>query len=398
MMKYNAPLLCTVTAAVAAMGLMPAAPAQAYDLKPVYENLKLERPVSLVIPPDGSSRQFLVQQRGKILILPKDEAGSEAKTFLDFTDRKMEAKDGQFEEGLLGLAFHPQFKENRKFYVYYSQQDMKRSVISEIQVTAEDPDKADLSTERILLEIPQPFWNHNSGNLLFGPEGYLYIGSGDGGKRDDITRTAQNTFSLNGKILRIDVNTKQGSRQYGIPQDNPYAGQVGSREEVYALGLRNPWGIHFDEAGNFWVADVGQDIWEEINIVEKGGNYGWSFREGARPFPIRTDAPPQDAKFIEPIHEYSHVDGISITGGFVYRGKALSKLIGKYVYGDWGSGRIWALKYDADAKKAVDNEKLIETELDAKGKGRVQPAAFAEDLNGEVLVLDWNGKLFRIVE
>ena len=184
----------------------------------------------------------------------------------------MEAKDGQFEEGLLGLAFHPQFKENRKFYVYYSQQDMKRSVISEIMASAEDPDKADLSTERILLEIPQPFWNHNSGNLLFGPEGYLYIGSGDGGKRDDITRTAQNTFSLNGKILRIDVNTKQGSRQYGIPQDNPYAGQVGAREEVYALGLRNPWGIHFDGAGQFWVAGVGQDIWEEINIVEKGSN------------------------------------------------------------------------------------------------------------------------------
>ncbi|TLD70359.1 PQQ-dependent sugar dehydrogenase [Phragmitibacter flavus] len=395
-MKYD--VLCSVVLAVGLMASPSLVEAQSYKVEPAFPNLVLERPVSLVVAPDGSGRQFLVQQRGKILILPKDEAGSEAKVFLDFTDRKMEAKDGLFEEGLLGLAFHPKFKENGKFYVYYSQQDLKRSVISELQVSKEDADKVDASSERILMEIPQPFWNHNSGNLTFGPDGYLYIGSGDGGKRDDITRAAQNAFSLLGKVLRIDVNGKQGSRQYAIPKDNPYAGQVGAREEVFALGIRNPWGMSFDEAGNLWVADVGQDIWEEINIVEKGGNYGWSFREGARPFALRTDAPPQGAQFIDPIHEYSHAEGISITGGFVYRGKKLSKLVGSYVYGDWGSGRIWALKYDVAAKKKVGNEKLFESELDAKGKGRVQPTAFCEDVNGELLILDWNGKLFRLVE
>lgn len=397
-MKYNNNILCSAMVAVGLLSSPLMVGAQSYKLEPAFPNLALERPVSLVVAADGSGRQFLVQQRGKILILPKDEGGAEAKVFLDFTDRQMEAKDGQFEEGLLGLAFHPKFKDNGKFYVCYSQQDFKRSVISELQVAKDDADKADVSTERVLLEIPQPYWNHNGGNLVFGKDGLLYIGVGDGGKRDDITRTAQNKFSLQGKILRIDVNGKQGNRQYAIPADNPFAGQVGAREEVFALGLRNPWGISFDEAGNLWVADVGQDIWEEINIVEKGGNYGWSYREGARPFAIRTDAPPQDAQFIDPVHEYSHADGISITGGFVYAGKKLPKLVGKYVYGDWGSGRIWALQYDVAAKKKGENEKLFETELDAKGKGRVQPTAFCQDVNGEVVVLDWNGKLFRLAE
>lgn len=397
-MKIKYTTLCSVLAVAIGGGWVNSRGVEAYDLVPVFQNLEIERPVQIISPPDGSGRQFLVQQRGKILILPKDREASQAALFLDFTDRKMEAKDGLFEEGLLGLAFHPKFKENGKFYVFYSQQDLKRSVISEIKVSADHADKADLSTERILLEMPQPFWNHNGGNLLFGSDGFLYIGVGDGGRRDDVTRTAQNVFSLSGKILRIDVDSKQGSREYGVPSDNPYVGKPGARDEIYALGIRNPWGISFDKAGNFWVADVGQDIWEEVNIVEKGGNYGWSFREGARTFAVRTDAPPQDAKFIDPIHEYSHAEGISITGGFVYEGKKLSKLAGSYIYGDWGSGRIWALKYDVKAGKKVANELLIKPEVDAKGKARVQPTAFCEDADGEVLVLDWNGKIFRLTE
>ena len=364
-------------------------------LTPAYTQVALDKPVAGTIPPDGSNRIFLVQQRGKIVVLPKDEAGADAKVFLDFTDRKMEAKDGTFEEGLLGLAFHPKFSENGKFYVYYSQQDIKRSVISEFQVSKENPDKADLSTERILLEVPQPFWNHNSGNLLFGPDGFLYIAFGDGGKRDDVTRTAQNVFSLMGKVLRIDVDSKQGNRAYGIPSDNPLVGTPGARDEIYALGLRNPWGLSFEKDGTFWLSDVGQDIWEEVNIITKGGNYGWSFREGARPFALRTDAPPADAKFIDPVHEYSHADGISITGGFVYDGKKLPELKGAYIYGDWGSGRIWALKYDKAVKKVISNELLVQPETDAKGKARVQPAAFVEDADKEILVLDWNGKVYR---
>jgi glucose/arabinose dehydrogenase len=256
----------------------PAAPPSDYKLEPAFTKIQVHRPVAIVIPPDGSNRLFLVQQRGKILILPKDESTSEAKVFLDFTDRKMEAPKGDFEMGLLGLAFHPKFAENRKFYVYYTGSDMMRSIISELHVSKDDPSKADLSTERVLLEQPQPFWNHNCGNLLFGPDGYLYIPFGDGGKRDDATRGAQNMFMLLGKVLRIDVDHKQGSRQYGIPEDNPFVKVEGARPEIWALGLRNPWGIHFDQDGNFWLADVGQDIWEEVNLIEKGGNYGWSFR------------------------------------------------------------------------------------------------------------------------
>lgn len=367
------------------------------QLVPTFEKVATERPISVVIPPDGTNRLFLVQQRGKILILPEDESGAEAKVFLDFTDRKMEANEqAQFEEGLLGLVFAPDFAKSGKFYVCYSQQDLKRSVYSEIRVSKDDPDKADLSTERIILEIPQPFWNHNSGNMLFGKDGFLYLAVGDGGKRDDVTRTAQNLFMLNGKILRIDPSKPQGSRQYSVPQDNPFVGKDGVRDEIWAYGLRNPWGIAFEEDGTFWCADVGQDVWEEIDLIEKGGNYGWSFREGARPFPLRPDAPPAGFTYIEPIHEYPHSDGISITGGFVYRGSKVPALKGAYIYGDWGFGRIWALRYDKAAKKVLSNELIYEAARDEKGKGLMKPNAFCEDLNGEILVLDWGGKLLRI--
>ena len=189
---------------------------------------------------------------------------SEAPVFLDISDRKLATPKGEFEMGLLGLAFHPKFTENGKFYIYYTRTDMMRSIISEMQVSKSDPSKADMATERILLEQPQPFWNHNCGNLLFGPDGYLYIPFGDGGKRDDAVRSAQNMFNLLGKVLRIDVNRTQGSRAYGIPADNPYPEREGIRPEIWACGVRNPMGHHFDEDGNFWLADVGQDIWEEV--------------------------------------------------------------------------------------------------------------------------------------
>jgi glucose/arabinose dehydrogenase len=377
----------------------PAAPPSDYKLEPAFTKIQVHRPVAIVIPPDGSNRLFLVQQRGKILILPKDESTSEAKVFLDFTDRKMEAPKGDFEMGLLGLAFHPKFAENRKFYVYYTGSDMMRSIISELHVSKDDPSKADLSTERVLLEQPQPFWNHNCGNLLFGPDGYLYIPFGDGGKRDDATRGAQNMFMLLGKVLRIDVDHKQGSRQYGIPEDNPFVKVEGARPEIWALGLRNPWGIHFDQDGNFWLADVGQDIWEEVNLIEKGGNYGWSFREGARPFPLRTDPPPADAKFIDPIFEYAHSEGISITGGFVYRGEKLPKLKGAYLCGDWGLGGMWALWLDKGTKKLAKSEKIFQAPIDPKdpkARASIKPTGICEDASKEVLVLDWNGAIYRM--
>jgi glucose/arabinose dehydrogenase len=386
-------------AAVALPTICAAAEAPKVQLTPVFEKVQMtvERPISVVIPPDGSNRLFLVQQRGKILVLPKDESSADAKVFLDFTERKMEANEqAKFEEGLLGLAFAPDFAKSGKFYVCYSQQDIKRSVYSEFKVSKDDPNKADMASERILLEVPQPFWNHNSGNMLFGPDGYLYLSFGDGGKRDDATRSAQNLFMLLGKVLRIDPSKPSGNRGYTVPQDNPFVGKDGVRDEIWAYGLRNPWGISFDEEGTFWLADVGQDVWEEVNLIEKGGNYGWSFREGARPFPLRTDAPPAGFTYIDPIHEYAHSDGISITGGFVYRGEKVPALKGAYIYGDWGFGRIWALKYDKAAKKVISNELIYEAARDAKGKGLMKPNAFCEDQNKEILVLDWGGKILRV--
>lgn len=368
----------------------PASAEDAIRLEPVWSKVKVERPVTIQIPPDGSGRYFLVQQTGKILILPKDSVnGTEAETFIDFSKRMSVEND--FEEGLLGLAFHPKFKENGKYYVNYSRQDPKQSVVSEITASPGD----DLATERVLLTVPQPFWNHNSGNLIFGPDGMLYLSFGDGGKRDDPYRLAQNPFDFHGKILRVDVNTRTGGRQYGVPADNPFVNKEGVLPEIWALGLRNPWGLYIDEkTGVFWCADVGQDLWEEVNIIEKGGNYGWNFREGNRPFQLRKDAPPQDAKFIEPIVEYSRDQGISITGGFVYRGKALPELEGHYIYGDWGSGRVWAVTYDHVAKKAGEPRLLLNP---AGNPNYVKPTAFCPDENGEILVLDWNGGIYKVL-
>jgi glucose/arabinose dehydrogenase len=366
-----------------------------------FASLTTDRPIAVVIPDDGTRRQFLALQRGKVLILPKDDSSAEAKTFLDFTTREMEAKDGLFEEGINGLAFHPKFRENGLFYVAYTQQKPKRKVISELKVSASDPNKADTTSERVLLEIPLVNWNHHGGNILFGKDGFLYIGTGDNSKRNDELHLANNNASLNGKILRIDVNTREFHNAYGIPADNPYANGVNAQPQIYASGIRNPWGLSVDEKGRLWCADVGQDLWEEINWIKNGGNYGWSFREGARQFPLRTDAPPEGTKFIDPIFEYNHGEGLSITGGFVYRGNRFPELKGAYIYGDFIIGKIWALKV-SDEGKVLSNELLYTSPqtppADPKKKPAVliKPTAFCEDADGEILVLDWNGTVQRV--
>lgn len=372
-------------------------------LQPIFEKLEVVRPITIAIPADGTKRLFLVQQRGQVRILPKEESGSEAKTFLDLSGRHLEAsKESQFEEGLVGFAFHPQFAKNGKFYLYYTQQDPKRARLSEMRVSADNPDKADPATERVLLEVPLPYWNHHSGNLAFGPDGLLYLSIGDGGGKPggDPLRLAQNLFVLNGKILRLDVDKKTGAREYGIPTDNPLVGKEAVREEIYAYGMRNPWGLSFDARGNLWCADVGQDLWEEIDLIQKGGNYGWSFREGQQKFALRTDEPPTGTAFVEPVYVYDHTQGLSITGGFVYRGSQLPALKDAYLYGDWAFGKVWALKYDAATKKVLSNETLVKSDLDTSGKtpkAHFQPTCFCEDADHEALALDWNGKIFRLV-
>jgi glucose/arabinose dehydrogenase len=371
-------------------------------LNRIYEKVETPFPVALVIPPDGSERQFLALQRGKIVILPKDEQATEAKTFLDLSTRNLEADNGKFEEGLNGLAFHPNFKDNGLFYICYTQQKPKRLVVSEMK-TAAGGETADESTERILLEIPLINWNHHGGNLVFGPDGFLYIGVGDTSKRNDEQRMAQLNAVLVGKVLRIDVNSREYHNAYGIPADNPFADGVNAQPQVYAYGLRNPWGMHFDAKGRLWLADVGQDLWEEINWIVKGGNYGWSYREGSRPFALRQDQPPAEVTLIDPIHEYNHGDGLSITGGITYEGKGVPELAGSYIYGDFVLGKIWALRVN-DAGKTESNQLLYTSPQSPADNPKkkptvlVKPTAFCVDTKGEVLVLDWNGGIYRLAK
>lgn len=365
----------------------------------VYKNIKFKLPVAALYPPDGSNRLFLAEQGGRILILPEDRKNADSyEVFLDISGRDLIAHT--FEEGLLGLAFHPCFKKNRKFYIYYTHQHPKRTILSEFTTFEKNPNRANLSSERKLLEIPQPYWNHNSGNLVFGQDGMLYVAVGDGGKRDDIRRLAQNPFMFNGKVLRIDVDSRSEGIQYGIPDDNPFVGQEGVRAEIWATGLRNPWGIDYDlKTGLFWLADVGQNAVEEVNLVEKGGNYGWSFREGDKRFPGRTDPAPDSAKFVEPVAVYGRPDGTSITGGVVYYGSKFPDLKGQFLYGDWGTGHVWAVAYNQDKKKSHGGKMIFRNNEKGNPKQFIfKPAAFTRDPDGEILVLSWNGGIFEMTK
>lgn len=312
------------------------------------------RPIVLTHADDGSDRVFVAEQHGAVYVFDNDQDVTESKLFLDIRDR-VSYNDNENEEGLLGMAIHPDFKENGEVYIYYSAQDPPHtSVISRFGTSADDPHRADAATEEQLLVIDQPFWNHNGGTIAFGPDGYLYIGLGDGGAANDPYGNAQNLGVLLGSILRIDVDRKgDDGTAYAIPADNPFVDRDGARPEIYAYGVRNVWRLAFDaETGVLWCGDVGQNLWEEIDLIEKGGNYGWNRRESMHPFGAN-GADPND-QMIEPIWEYDHQVGKSITGGLVYRGSRVPKLTGKYVYADYVSGKIWALDYDA-VRGAVKN-------------------------------------------
>jgi glucose/arabinose dehydrogenase len=248
------------------------------------------------------------------------------------------------EEGLLGLAFAPDFTSSHKFYVYYSAGNPRRAVLSRFVA---DGDRADPATEQVLLQIDEPFANHNGGQLAFGPDGYLYVGVGDGGSGGDPMGNGQNVNAILGKVLRIDVS----GAAYTIPPDNPFA-NGGGKPEIFAWGFRNPWRFSFDTATRqLWVADVGQNMWEEVDRVEKGKNYGWNIMEGSHCFKPSSGC---DTSGLElPRAEYSHDEGCSISGGFVYRQGALRELEGWFVYSDFCSGRIWALNTADDASEPV---------------------------------------------
>jgi glucose/arabinose dehydrogenase len=371
-------------------------------------------PETLVPIPDGTGRLLVAEQAGLIHVLDRDGKKSET-PFLDLRQKIVELGKGMEERGLLGLALHPQFKSNHKLYVVYSaprrasapaQWDHTER-LSEFKTAGADSTGADPASERVVLEIDEPDWNHNSGRIAFGPDGYLYWTVGDGGAFNDVGDVArgrghppegngQKLDTLLGKVLRIDVDH---GMPYGIPKDNPFAANKKGLPEIYAYGLRNPWGISFDRGGkhDLIVADVGQDRWEEINVIVNGGNYGWRLREGFEGFDPNTPrtAPTNsvtvgaDGKpFIDPVFAYKTLRGrgtdpdaygVTITGGYVYRGKAFPSLVGKYVFADWS--RSMAIP---------DGTLLVATiPKEAGARWTVQPLALKEFPNGRIKSYIW---------
>lgn len=345
-----------------------------------FPNLQFERPVELTCPKDGSDRIFVIEQRGVIHVFPNQADVDKTEEFLDLRDVVL--REGN-EEGLLGLALHPRFQQNGEFFVYYSTKP-RSSVISRFKVSKDNPQRADRQSEEKLLTIKQPYENHNGGSLRFGPEGFLYIGLGDGGLRDDPHNNGQNLATLLGSILRIDVDRRDADLPYAIPADNPFVGRRDARAEIWAYGFRNVWRLTFDETGQLWAGDVGQDRFEEINLIRRGGNYGWNFREGLHDFQSPAAAKPES--LIDPVVEYFRGQGQSVTGGVVYRGPTLREYEGAYFYGDFQSGNVWALR--ASQGKLVENRQVARTDL--------KIAAFGEDQHKEMYLCAFDGFIYRL--
>ncbi|MBE0644740.1 MAG: PQQ-dependent sugar dehydrogenase [Bacteroidetes bacterium] len=365
------------------LSLIPVLPLHAQlHIENAFPQLSLNRPVDLQQPGDGSGRLFIVEQEGLIRVFMNDAASPSAEVFLDIRDR---VNDGGNEQGLLGLAFHPSFETNGLFFVNYTASNPDRTVIARYMVSATDPMKADPSSELVILTFPQPYTNHNGGQIAFGPDGSLYIGTGDGGSGGDPQNNAQNRSVLLGKMLRIDVDNPQDGKNYGIPFDNPFVGNTeGFAEEIYAWGLRNPWRFSFDPAfGRLWAGDVGQSRFEEVNIIEKGKNYGWRVMEGFACYNPQTGC--DETGLTKPVLEYGRSDGASITGGHVYRGNRVPELTGKYIYADFVTGRIWGLTYNGPVD--FSNELLLNS-----GKNI---AAFGVDAQGELLICSFDGAIYR---
>jgi glucose/arabinose dehydrogenase len=387
-------------------------------------------PVALASPRDDTGRLFIADQVGTIWVLSADGERS-AEPFLDLRDRMVGLNITYDERGLLGLALHPDFAENGRFFVYYSAplrgdapSDWDHtSHLSEFSLSEVGADRADPESERILLQVDQPQSNHNGGQIAFGPDGYLYVPLGDGGGANDTglghppQGNGQDRTTLLGSILRLDVD---GAEPYGVPADNPFSGDQG-REEIYAYGLRNPFRISFDAGGDgqLFAGDVGQNLWEEVDIVSKGSNYGWHIREGFHCFDPEQpgepagqcpDTGPYGEPLVDPILEYSHSLGISVIGGYVYRGSALPELQGHYIFGDWsttfvnGDGKI----LDAVPPASPDSQwEFRPFTIATSDNGQVDDfvLSFGEDTDGELYVLTtgWpgpvrdTGKVYKLV-
>ncbi len=427
--------LCAVfTLAATSFAALAAEGKSGVALKLVVTNLTAP---SVLTDFDGK-RMLVAEQVGPVHLMTPE---GNLKPFADFT-KKLKINFGKFDErGVLGLALHPKFAVNHKFYVCYSAE--KRAGVPEAwdhtmnisEFTAKG-DTGDLSTERIVLQIDQPYFNHNGGRIAFGPDGFLYLGVGDGGHKNDINKddkdkargprgNGQDLNTLLGKIVRIDVDKPAAGKNYGIPMDNPFA-KGGGLPEIYAWGIRNPWGMSFDRGGNreLFEVEVGQSRWEEVNIIVKGGNYGWNLREGAEWFNPKKELTPLEkpyfdpgnAKFVDPILVYGNLAGFpqdgkgrSVTGGYVYRGKALPQLTGKYVFADWSKnmglpqGVLYVAAKGADGKWTLDH---LEPESHTGQGIGAYVWAFGEDKDGELYVLtnqtgalgNNSGKIWKLVK
>lgn len=391
MLKFNqTPSFLIALVAVLATTLnVPTAEAEKPNIAIVraFPKIKFTRPLHIMHPGDGSDRLFVIEQRGRVLWFDNKQDVENYYIALDYQKATGYVKN---EEGMLGMAFHPNVKENGEVYLHYTGEGGMKNVLSRFKMNKARSIIIPKS-EETLWTLKQPFWNHNGGDIAFGPDGYLYLASGDGGSRDDPKNAAQDKNTLFGKILRIDVNKKTGNKKYGIPNDNPFA-NGGGAAEVFCYGMRNPWRMSFDrKTGKLWVGDVGQDFWEEVHICEKGGNYGWPVMEGFVRHTKKNGEKAEAAageKLIPPVVVYDHKKGKSITGGYVYRGKAIPELQGAYIYGDYQTGIIWYIRYDEKAGKITEGPTYL---------GNVpQITSFGEDRDGEIYILSLNGQIMTI--
>lgn len=347
----------------------------AYTVQQAFPQLRFANMLGLQPIPGDTGHALLLTQDGIVRRASLTDTAAPPTTFLDIRDRLIRTPGP--EQGLLGLAFSPDYATSGRLYLYYT---AGLPMINTLSRFIAKGDHADPASERVLLQINQPFQNHNGGSLAFGPDGYLYVGVGDGGSAGDPSGYGQRLDTLHGKILRLDVS----GDAYTIPPDNPFVGED-ARGEIFAYGLRNPWRMNFDQAtGQLWAADVGQNAWEEVDRIVAGGNYGWNRTEGTHCYlpPSGCDA----SGTVPPRVEYSHEFGCAITGGFVYRGKAMPELTGWYIYGDYCSGRIWGVDTGSENGPAIP---IADT-------GR-SITSFAQDPNGELYIVTFNNEIDRLV-
>ena len=390
-------------AAAAALALLaaPAPRAHAQHTQLLAEGL--DKPVDFQPDPTSKSRFYVVEQTGNIRVI--EDGKLLEKPFLTVPADKINARG--WEQGLLGLAFDPHFAQNKRFYVDYTN---KKGDTHISRFTASDAYTCDPATEEVLLEIDQPFPNHNGGCVRFGPDGMLYIGMGDGGSAGDPRKNAQNLGSLLGKLLRIDVTSKpEDGQKYVIPKDNPFVKTDGAKPEIWAYGLRNPWRFSFDSKGRLWIGDVGQDRYEWIHLQpagSKGGeNYGWNIMEGDQPFREDKDGKIDTSKFVKPVYVYKHIPGAgitggSITGGFFYEGKAVDAFKNRYVFAEFMAGKVWSLEVTSNNKLfgLVDHSASLAEAMGGPRKLRQSPSSFGQDLDGELYMCDLEGgRIFKIV-